>query len=283
MDSVLAANGYGKSGVRLVKVERDGARHTIRDYTVATRLEGNYRAAHVDGDNSAVLPTDSMKNAVYALAAQMDITEPERFALRLAEHLLANAPAANLARIEIVERAWMRMQVGGVAHDHAFERGSSERRTATLSLARGGTPDVEAGISDLVVLKSTQSAFAGFPRDQYTTLRETTDRIFATAITARWRYASATWPSANAWRVARTALVETFAQHDSQSVQHTLFAMGDAALQACPEIVSVHLSLPNKHHLLVDLSPFGVPNENTIFVATDEPYGLIEAEVKRRD
>src|SRR5262245_45086221 len=144
MTSALGANGYGKSGIRLVKVERDGPRHTVRDYTVATRLEGSFDAAHLSGDNSDVLPTDSMKNAVYALAAQLDITDPERFALRVAEHLLSSAPAASMARVEVVERAWHRLEVDGTPHDHAFVRGSAERRMATVSLARVTAPIVEA-------------------------------------------------------------------------------------------------------------------------------------------
>ncbi len=148
---------------------------------------------------------------------------------------------------------------------------------------------IESGLDELLILKTTGSSFAGFPRDRWTTLSEASDRIFATRIRATWKFAARTTAKSTAlawgsvWQRARTALVETFAGHDeSRSVQHTLHAMGEGVLGACPEIESLHLSLPNVHCLLFDLDRFGLTNSNEVFVPTDEPHGLIEARLTRR-
>ena len=277
----LASDNYGKSEIRLVKVVRDGARHFLHDYTVAVRCEGAFASAHVDGDNSAVLPTDTMKNTVYAFARLHDVIPPERFAARLAEHFLDASPEATRATVEIAVRGWHRLDVGGRAHDTAFERGSDEARVCAVADTRDGAAVVEAGVRDLVVLRTAGSAFSGYPRDQYTTLKETRDRILATAVSARWRYDRAVADPDAAFAAARQALVATFANHPSESVQHTLFAMGAAVLAAVDAVAEIRLSLPNMHHLLVDLSPFKLDNPNEVFVATTEPFGLIEATVAR--
>lgn len=280
MPVTLASDNYGKSAIRLVKVVRNGARHDLHDYTVAVKCEGNFDAAHVDGDNSAVLPTDTMKNTVYAFARLHDVTPPERFAAHLAGHFLEALPAATRVTVEIDVHGWRRLDVAGRAHDTAFERGSDEARLCCVADTRGDVA-VEAGVRDLVVLRTAGSAFSGYPRDQYTTLKETRDRIFATAVSARWRYDRTVGDPDAAFAAVRQALVATFANHPSESVQHTLCAMGAAALAAVGAIADIRLSLPNKHHLLVDLSPFRLDNPNEIFVATTEPFGLIEATLTR--
>ncbi|MFI5310804.1 MAG: factor-independent urate hydroxylase [Gemmatimonadales bacterium] len=281
MPATLAADNYGKSAIRLVKIVRDGARHHVHDLTVDVRCEGDFAAAHVAGDNSAVLPTDTMKNMVFALARQHDVHPPDAFAATVGAHLLAASPAARRVSVEVSRHAWSRVTVGGRPHDSAFEHGSAEVRVACVSTSRTSAPDVEAGVRDLVVLRSAGSAFSGFPRDAYTTLKETRDRIFATSVSARWRYDRLVADADAAFHATRTALVETFATHPSESVQHTLYAMGEAALGACGAMAEIRLSLPNKHHLLVDLSAFGLDNPNEVFVATTEPYGLIEATLRR--
>jgi urate oxidase len=276
----LGENTYGKSRVRLVKVNRREGRHELRDLTIAIRFEGEFEEAHVRGDNRDVLPTDTMKNTVYALARQMEIDAIEDFARALATHFLPDNPALSRARVTVRENAWHRVLVRGRPHPHAFIRGSDEVDLATVTAESNGAR-VESGIDDLRVLKTTGSAFEGFPRDRYTTLRETSDRVLATAMRVRWTY-GLTEISYSECRVrARDAILETFADHDSRSVQHTAYAMGEAVLERCPEIDAVAFSLPNKHHLLVDLAPFGLDNANEIFVATEEPYGLIEAVVRR--
>lgn len=275
----LEWNRYGKASVRLVRVHRDQDPHTIRDLTVKVQLEGEFEPVYVGGDNSTCLATDTMKNTVYALARQSPIEQIERFADRLAS-LFVEQPQVSSARVSIVEHRWDRIESsGGAAYPHAFVQPGGERWTARVVRDRGGAT-VTAGLDNLVVLKTTDSAFAGFPRDQYTTLKETLDRILATSLKARWQYSQGEVDFSVRERV-RAALVETFAGHESRSVQHTLYAMAEAALAACETLERITLTMPNRHHLLVDLSPFGLDNPNEVFVATNQPYGLIEATVAR--
>ena len=276
----LGETGYGKSRVRLVKVSRHDGRHELRDLTVSIRLEGDFDEAHVRGDNRDVIPTDTMKNTVYALARQIEIDAIEDFARALATHFLPDHPVVNRARVTVREQGWHRLGTEARPHPHTFVRGSDEMDVATVT-AEGDAVRTESGIDELRVLKSTGSGFEGFPRDRYTTLRETSDRVLATAMRARWTYGLTEISYGEIRSRAREAILETFADHDSRSVQHTAYAMGEAVLERCPEIDAVAFSLPNKHHLLVDLAPFGLDNPNEIFVATEEPYGLIEAVVRR--
>lgn len=279
MSIELAWNRYGKASVRLVKVRRDGDAHTLTDLTVEILLEGEYQPVYVEGDNRACLATDTMKNTVYALARQDEMAHIEAFADRLATHFVAQ-PQVSRAEVSVVEQPWNRLDVDGRPHPHAFMRPGGEQWTATVVRDQAGLT-VEAGVAKLVLLKTTDSAFAGFPRDRYTTLADTDDRILATEVSARWRYAVPVSDYGLRTQVRR-ALVETFAAHRSRSLQHTLYAMAEAALAACSDLTEISLRLPNRHHLLVDLSPFGLDNPNDVFVATDQPYGLIEATIRRR-
>lgn len=274
----LAWNRYGKSRIRLVKVRRSRDPHELVDVTIDVQLEGDFDAVYVDGDNGPCLATDTMKNTVYAIARQDPIDHVEAFALRLGDHFLAR-PAVSRARISAVEQPWGRLSAGGRPHPHAFVQAGAEHWTTTVTCDAGGG-EIVSGLENLVVLKTTDSGFVGFPRDAFTTLPETTDRILATSITAAWTYRSGT-TDFGARAQARRALVETFAAHVSRSVQHTLYAMGEAALAACPDVDAITLTLPNRHHLLVDLSPFGLDNPNEVFVATDQPFGVIEATIRR--
>jgi len=275
---MLAWSRYGKSRVRLVKVRRARDPHEIVDLTIDVQLEGAFDAVYVEGDNGPCLATDTMKNTVYALARQDAIDHVETFALRLAAHF-AGKPAVSRARISAVEHRWDRLAVEGRPHPHAFVQPGGEQWTAVATRDANGA-QVASGLTNLVVLKTTDSAFSGFPRDEYTTLPDTGDRILATSITAVWTYRAGTVDFAARDRV-RSALVETFAAHHSRSVQETLYAMGEAALSACADVTEITLTLPNRHHLLVDLQPFGLDNPNEIFVATDQPFGLIEATIRR--
>lgn len=281
MGAQLAGDSYGKSAIRLLKLVRDGARHAVHDLTVDIRFEGDFAAAHLRGENAAVLPTDTMKNTVYALARQHDVDPPEGFAARVAAQLLDAAPSASRVTAEIAAHAWERIVVAGRPHDSAFEHGSAERRIAAVACVRGGEPTIEAGVRELLLLRTAGSAFSGFLRDQYTTLKDTRDRVFSTAVSARWRYSAGEVEFNAAFAAVREALLGTFATHPSESVQHTLFAMGEAALDARRELAEIHLSLPNRHHLLADLTPFGLDNPNVIFVPITEPFGLIEATLHR--
>jgi urate oxidase len=282
MRIALGGNRYGKSGIRLVKVTRHADRHDLADLTVDVWLEGDFDAAHTAGDNAAILPTDTMRATVYALAKTGSVEEIEAFGLRLAERFLDAAPAASRATVAISAEPWTRMTVAGEPHPHAFARLGGGRRTAEVARTRDQTR-VTAGVADLTILKSAGSAFSGFLTDEFTTLPETDDRILATALTAAWRYGDGDgevdW--GDSAEAVRRVLLETFAVHDSRSVQHTLYAMGEAVLAARPEVEAVRLTMPNKHHLPVDLGPYGLANDNEVFVAADRPFGAIEGTVVR--
>lgn len=277
---MIAHSAYGKSRVRLVQVLRAPGRHDLRDLTLAIRFRGHYDESYTDGDNGAVLPTDTMKNTVYAMAAQHGVHEPEIFGLRLATHFLERNPRLIRVRIDVTEHLWSRIPTSTGEHPHAFVRSAPETRTAAVQASRGVTM-VGAGVADLVILKSAHSAFAGFLRDEYTTLAETRDRLLATSVTATWRYRKRDIDFASAWHAVRSALLEIFAGHHSESVQHTLYAMGQGVLDRFEDVTAIRLVMPNRHHLPVDLSAFGLANRNEIFVATEEPHGLIEGTVVR--
>jgi urate oxidase len=279
MPVTLTDDNYGKQAVRLVTVRRGPDRHELKDVTVAIRFEGDFTAAYVDGDNRGVFPTDTMKNTVYALAAEHPFDDVEDFGLALTDHFLQASPRAASVRVDLTEHLWEPIEAGGSPHPHAFRRAGSEQRTAIVTRNQEGAT-VLAGIADLVVMKTAKSAFEGFPRDRYTTLKETSDRLLATAVQATWRYTRPSVAFGTLWREVRRLLLETFANHDSRSVQHTLHAMGEAVLETL-DVEEIHLSMPNKHHIPVDLTPFGLESRNEIFVATGEPYGLIEGTLRR--
>lgn len=283
MSIVLSQARYGKCEVRLVKVSRRRHVHDLRDLTVDVRLEGDFHAAYVEGENAGLLATDTMRNVVYALAKERPIDPIESFGRRLVDHFLEAGPIVTRACVNIVEHPWSRLRVGGRPHEHAFERGSGGNRVATVSGDGAGVGgiQIQAGIDDLLVLKTTASGWEGFVRDRYTSLPETSDRILATIITARWSYRDREVEFGESWSSVRDTILESFSDHYSPSVQFTLHHMGKAVLEGRPEVERISFSLPNKHHLLYDLGRFGLENENEVFHATDEPYGLIEGTVER--
>ena len=278
---MLSHTAYGKSRIRLVQVRRHRDRHDVRDLTVAIRFEGEFDASYTDGDNRDVYPTDTMKNMVYALAARHPVTDPEAFGLRLADHFLERNTKLQHVRIDLIDNPWKHLTVGGREHGESFLRRGPDTRTATVQRDREGRTRIGAGVRNLVVLKTARSAFTGFPRDEYTTLVESTDRLLATALTATWQYSAADVDFDATWQAVRQTLLETFAEHDSQSVQHTLHAMGQAVLDAASDVAAIRLVMPNKHHLPFDLTRVGLENRNEVFIATDEPYGLIQATLTR--
>ncbi len=296
MSIVLGPNQYGKAEVRLVRVDRDTPRHRITDLSITSQLRGNFRATHESGDNTGVIATDTQKNTMYAFARD-GVGSPETFLLRLARHFLAE-PQVTGGRWRAEQYGWERIgtaAVGGAGgagaatgHDHSFVRGAAERRTALVHADDSGLT-VLAGLSDVTVLKSTGSEFSGFPRDRYTTLPETDDRILATDVTAWWRYAPSFADAASPadyderFAAVRALLLATFAELHSLALQQTVFAMGRAVLEAFGDIAEIRLSCPNNHHFLVDLEPFGLDNPGEVFFAADRPYGLIEAAVQRSE
>jgi urate oxidase len=276
----LGDNQYGKAETHVVRVTKKGELHDVKDMTVSVMLAGDFADTHLEGDNSKVVPTDSQKNAVFALAKESPIGEIEDFALRLARQLVRDHASVRRARVSIAEQPWTRITAGGNPHPHAFERAGSEQRLTTVTCTRDAEW-VVSGVTELTLLKTTGSEFWGYPKDRYTTLPETHDRVLSTAVDARWRYRSADldWSASRA--EARRQMLETFATKHSLSLQQTLFAMGEAVLEARPEIAEIRFAMPNKHHFVVDLQPFGLENDNEVFYASDRPYGLIEGTVTR--
>jgi urate oxidase len=277
----LGANRYGKAAIHLVRVARDPAGHRVRDLTVAVALEGDFTSAHTDGDNSMVIATDTMKNTAFAFAKDRLDGSIEAYGRALAEHFLGFVQV-DRATVNVREHAWLPIDVAGARARDAFVRGGEGTRVATVSATPGGTT-VQAGVEDLVVMKTTRSAFSGFPRDPYTTLPETDDRLMATKITAIWRYGSPDLDFDGTFEAVRTTLLEVFADHDSPSVQTSIWIMAQAILERHEEVEEVRMVLPNLHHWLVDLAPFGMTNDAEVYVATTEPHGLIEATVRRGD
>ncbi|WP_396447332.1 factor-independent urate hydroxylase [Actinomadura sp.] len=277
MAILLGPNRYGKAETRVVRVTRDGGTHRLKDVNVSVSLSGAMDDVHLTGDNSAVLPTDSQKNTVFAFAKKHGIGAIEDFGLLLARHFVASQRAVAHARVEIHEYGWSRITGG-----HSFVRDGGEVRTALIhSDERAET--VVSGLTDLVVLNSTGSEFHGFARDEYTTLEPTDDRVLATSVTARWRHRGTEAPWDESYRAARGALLAAFAETHSLSLQQTLYQMGRRVLSERDEICEVRLSMPNKHHFLVDLEPFGLKNDNEVYFAADRPYGLIEGTVLTDD
>jgi urate oxidase len=277
----LGENRYGKSRVRVMKVERQGERHTVHEWNVEIWLKGDFESCFEDGDNSRILPTDTMKNTVYFLARGSKASNPEGFATELVTYLLANNPQVTEAGASIAATPWGPIVAGGQRHNMAFLQIGTAFETATVTYPRDGTTTVISGFRNLAILKTAQSGFAGYIKDKLTTLKETHDRLLGTLASAEWKYAADDVDYGAARRGITDALLNAFALHDSPSVQQTLYAMGKAALEAESAISEIKLSMPNKHCNLVDLSPFGVDNPNHIFVPTDEPHGSIEACVRR--
>ena len=276
----LGDNHYGKAKVRLLRVARQEGRHDIQELTLGIRFEGDFETAHTIGDNRRILPTDTMKNTVYALARQHPIETVEEFALHLIDHFLTYNPQVSQVRIDAAEDFWTRLPHGGKPHAFTFTRAGQEKRTAEMNATREGTT-IRSGIDGLVILKTTNSAFENFRRDPYTTLKEDRNRILSTEIHASWLYSKEEVEFGPVWHGVRQMLLETFAEHKSQSLQHTLYAMGEAVLNNFDDIREIRLSLPNKHFNLLDLSPLGMDNPAEVFLPTDEPHGVIEATVRK--
>jgi urate oxidase len=282
MSIVLGPNRYGKAETRLVRIVRDTARHEITDLNVSSALRGDFDAAHLEGDQRTVLPTDTQKNSAYVWAKKVHPDPIEGYGLALAHHFVDDVEPVEAARIEIERFDWTRVTVDGAPHDHTFVRTGQEVRTAAITVEPGAEHVVQ-GFKDLVVLKSTGSHFKDFLVDEYTTLQPTDDRVMATSLTARWRV---TDPAADVdwngmYAGVKAAMLDRFATLDSYALQQTLWHMARAALEAFPVIAEMRLVAPNKHHFLVDLARFGVANENEVFHADDRPYGLIEASALR--
>jgi urate oxidase len=276
----LVENSYGKSQVRLTKVTRHADRHELAELSVDIQLQGEFEKSYLHGDNSQVVPTDTMKNTVYAVASSHPLNDIESFGKALTEHFLANFSHVSSVSITIRQDLWTRIETKGKPHQHSFVGGTKEKRVAHIDAVRG-TIEIESGIQDLAVVKTTASEFHGYIKDKYTTLPETRDRVFGTAVSATWTYKNAKANCNEVYSKVRQALLDVFCEHHSLAVQATLYEMGKRALELCDDIEEIRIEMPNVHRIPFDLTRLGLENKNEIFIPTDEPYGLISGTVSR--
>ncbi len=272
MRAVLGDNQYGKAEIRLMKVDRSEARHALHDLNVSVALAGDMSAVHLQGDNAAVLPTDTQKNTVFAFAREHGVGDIEEFATLLAHHFVETQGPVRRARVSVEEYPWDRLA------DHTFARSGRQVRTTSVVHDEAATRIV-SGVAELVLLSSTGSEFAGFATDRFTTLAETDDRILSTSVEARWRHAEPQTDWGASYAGVVDALTTAFADTYSRSLQETMYSMGERVVATCHGIAEIRLRLPNRHHFLVDLEPFDLDNPNEVFHVDDRPYGLIEGTV----
>ena len=276
----LIEHHYGKARVRVLKVFRAGARHSIKELDVQVMLQGNFDASFTKADNRLVVATDSLKNTINVLAKQKLGTNTEAFGLGLGEHFLKTYIHVSRVEVSLTEHCWGRINVKGKPQAHSFSEAGAARPSANIVCTRKGSI-VESGIKNLFILKTTASGFENFLRDEFTTLPDTNDRIFSTKLEAVWTYRRNPGSYSRTNKKILDAMLAVFAKNFSPSVQVTLFQMGEAALKTAPEISRIHIAMPNKHCLLINLKPFGLENKNELFVPTDEPHGQIEGTVAR--
>lgn len=277
----LVHNAYGKSRVRLSKITRLADRHELDEISIDIQLEGDFAEAYTTGDNSQVVATDSMKNTVYVLAAKNDLGDVEKFGKLLAKHFLDTYKQTESCTITLAKELWLRIDSDGKPHQHAFYGASSEKRSAVISATRESL-EVISHIEGLKLVKTTDSEFWGFVRDEYTTLPEVKDRIFGTTVDVSWKYVSGDVDYTACYEAVRNTIFEVFAAHKSLGVQHTMHEIGQIAIERRPEISEIKLTMPNQHRIPFNLKPFGVDDKNEIFILTDEPHGLISATIKRK-
>lgn len=272
----LTTNQYGKAENRLMRVYRDTNRHEIRDLNVTSQLWGDFETAHTDGNNEHVVATDTQKNTVFAKAKELGVTSPEQFLIGLADHFTTSFDWVTGGRWAAEEYGWSRIN----DHKHSFYKSAPETRTTVFT--RDGDKDtLISGFYGLTVLKTTESGFVGYPKDKYTTLPETEDRILATDIATRWIYNTKDLDFEATYRQVKEIILDSFTDHFSHALQHTLYQMGEKVIEAVPEIDEIRFSCPNKHHFLYDIERFGLENPNEVMIVADRPYGLIEATFTR--
>ena len=284
MSVTLGHNQYGKAETRVVRVYRDSDPHEIVDYNVSVALSGDFAAIHLTGDNANCLTTDATKNTVNAFGKEHGdaARQPESFGVALARHFIDDVEPVGRVRIKIEAFPWNRLSHNGSPHPHAFSRDGGHVRTATVTYD-GTDLWVVSGVKDYVVLKTTDSEFFGYLQERYTTLQPTHDRVMATSVTGQWWHTQTDVDWGKSYDRALATMSEVFAGHHSLALQQTMYAMGAAMIDEQPEIGEVRFSLPNKHHFVVDLRPFGLDNPNEVFHADDRPYGFIEGTVHNDD
>lgn len=276
----LISNTYGKGRVRVMRINRVGERYDVRELSVKALLTGDFARHYTHADNSNAVCTDTVKNVVNIVAREQLALGTEDLCAAIAQRFLDKYPQVTTATVTAHETKWLRLDVDGKPHAHSFVLDSNGRPFAKVTASRNETT-FESGVSGFTFMKATGSGWDRFFKDEYTTLAETRDRMCATSMEASWRWQQKPENAEAQNATLLGTMLSVFAETYSESVQNSLFRMANAALEAVPEVSDIQLACPNKHYLLIDLSPFGLTNENQVFLPTDEPHGQIECHVGR--
>ena len=276
----LLSNRYGKARVRVMRIHREGDYNEARDLSVTIMLEGEFARAYTAADNRTSIATDTIKNIAYIVARENMQAEAEAYAQALASRFLERYPQVQSALVVTAETRWSRACFDGTPHPHSFTLDANGRPTVEARATRQGVT-VSSGIAGYTFMKSTKSGWVDFVTDDYTTLAPTTDRIAATAMDASWTWRSAPAGYEHANATVLGTMLKVFATTYSHSVQDSLYRMGEAALDAVPELATIRMACPNKHYIPMNLDKFGLSSDNMVFIATDEPHGQIECQVGR--
>jgi urate oxidase len=275
----IGSSRHGESRLRMLRVVRGGDRHDPKELTVSFSFEGNFAAAFREGRGEGLPPGEALKNVVHRTAREMGTSEIETFGLALCDRVLRGHPAVTRARVEITEQTWTRLDAGGKPQGQAFTAGSPERRTAVVT-SNGKQAAVVAGIEDLAVMRT--AGFAPDPRDaDESGIDDGLQRLLVGMLAARWTYSSPDVTFRPFRQGVRAAIIETFAWHASRSVPHTLYAIADVVLASYQEIADVTLALHERPYRPVDLFSAGIDNPDDLFVAAEEPLGVVEVTVER--
>lgn len=289
MSYSIVDDSYGKNNVKLLHIKRNGLVHSIQELEVNTELTLATHKDYTEGDNSDIIATDSQKNTVYLLAQKHGVTCPEQLAIVLCRHFIKTYRHVLKVKVYIEQYPWQRIDADGKKHNHAFVMTPVATRFATATLKREGEIQLEAGLKDLRVLKTTQSAFVNFVNDDYRSLPDAKDRVFSTSVYSRWIYSDININFCKIWDQVKASIMKVFAGPAdvgiySPSVQNTLHITEKLILDNIPEISYIEMVLPNRHYINVDLSkfPVGVATNDTVFMPLDKPSGNIRAALTRK-
>lgn len=270
---------HGESRLRMLRLVRKGDRHDPHDLTVSLRFEGDFAAAFTEGRPAGVVPGEALKNLVHTTARQHAIADIESFGLELCRRALEAHPQITRIRADLSEQPWQRMEVGGKAQGQAFTISGPEQRTAAVT-SNGTHVAVVSGIERLTLMRSAGFVPPGHPR-----LRDEADEGIAPlvvgSLSVRWTYSTPDVTFGAYRQGIRGTVVETIALHASRSVQHTLYAIGDVLLASYPEISVISLTMHERPYRAADLFHAHVENPDEVFVALDEPVGIIELTLER--
>ena len=279
---VIGGSTHGESRVRMLRLVRRGDRHDPRDLTVSLRFEGDFGGAFREGRPAGVIPGEALKTLVHTCARQHATGEIESFGLELCRRLLETHPQVAKVRAEVTEQPWLRMEVGGKAQGQAFVLGGPEQRGAAIT-SNGTQIAVVSSIDNLTVMRTS-----GFmPSRPSAATDDVGDEglppLVVGALNIRWTYSTPDVTFGAYRQGVRSVVVETMALHASRSVQYTLYAIGDVLLASYPEISVVSLAMHERPYRPVDLFHANVENPDDLFVAVEEPVGVVEVTLEREE